>query len=75
MFEFVKLDLEMIIVLAAVFLMTPTVFFALQRIFDWGTSCTTSSTAALPSEKNQARQAKSCRLIKRPERACPPHPG
>lgn len=36
MFEFVKLDLEMIIVLAAVFLMTPTVFFALQRIFDWG---------------------------------------
>lgn len=35
-FEFVRLDLEMIIVLAAVFLMTPTVFFGLQRIFDWG---------------------------------------
>lgn len=36
LFEFVRLDLEMIIVLAAVFLMTPTVFFGLQRIFDWG---------------------------------------
>lgn len=35
-FEFVRLDLEMVIVLAAVFLMTPTVFFSLQRIFDWG---------------------------------------
>ena len=35
-FEFVRLDLEMVIVLVAVFLMTPTVFFSLQRMFDWG---------------------------------------
>ena len=34
--EFVRLDLEMVIVLVAVFLMTPTVFFSLQRMFDWG---------------------------------------
>ena len=35
-FEFVALDVEMLTVLVAVFLMTPTVFFGFQRLFDWG---------------------------------------
>ena len=36
MFNAMKKIVSFVIVLAAVFLMTPTVFFSLQRIFDWG---------------------------------------
>ncbi len=36
LFEFTALSLKMWLVLAAIFLMTPTVFFAIQRLFDWG---------------------------------------
>lgn len=45
LFDFVVLKLEMVIVLAAVFLMTPTVFFGLQRVFDWGDRATAAIRA------------------------------
>ena len=61
LFEFVALDLEMVIVLAAVFLMTPTVFFGLQRIFDWGDILFAKGKKASKSHKRIVLRNTHCR--------------
>ena len=61
LFEFVALDLEMVIVLAAVFLMTPTVFFGLQRIFDWGDILFAKRKKASKSHKRSVLRNTHCR--------------
>lgn len=38
-FEFVQLSQQAGLITAALLILTPTVFFAIQRIFDWGDQC------------------------------------